>query len=132
MQQLQKDKKMKEDIEQLLKLIRELNLEWLDKEIEEILTTGKLRQKEIFEGQRRSISGIEQVSFSDREQLETIISALKNYFVTLPLVQTHIDRNLFENLKIKNVRFYEDNDFEFTYVSKDTKKLSELLNEVLK
>lgn len=68
---------MKEDIEQLRKLIRELNLEWLDEEIEEILTTGKLQQKEIFEGQRRTNHGIEQVSFSEIEQIETIIIALK-------------------------------------------------------
>lgn len=123
---------MKEDIEQLRKLIRELNLEWLDEEIEEILTTGKLQQKEIFEGQRRTNRGIEQVSFSEIEQIETIISALKNYFVTLPLVESDIESTLFENLKIQKVRFYEDNDFEFRNVSKETKKLSGLLNEVLK
>lgn len=123
---------MKEDIEQLRKLIRELNLEWLDEEIEEILTTGKLQQKEIFEGQRRTNRGIEQVSFSEKEQLETIISALKNYFVNLPLVQTDIENTLFETLKIEKVKFYEDNEFEFKNVSKDTQKLSGLLNEVLK
>jgi hypothetical protein len=123
---------MKEDIEQLRKLIRELNLEWLDEEIEEILTTGKLQQKEIFEGQKRKNRGIEQVSFSEKEQLEIIISAIKNYFVTLPLVQTDIENTLFETLKIDKVRFYEDNEFEFKNVSKDTQKLSGLLNEVLK
>lgn len=123
---------MKEDIEQLRKLIRELNLEWLDEEIEEILTTGKLQQKEIFEGQRRTNHGIEQVSFSEIEQIETIIIALKNYFVTLPLVESDIESTLFENLKIQRVRFYEDNAFEFRNVSKETQKLSGLLNEVLK
>jgi hypothetical protein len=123
---------MKEDIEQLRKLIRELDFEWLDEEIEEILSTGKLQQKEIFEGQRRTNRGIEQVSFSEKEQLETILSALKNYFVTLPLVQTSIENTLYENLKIEEVRFYEDKDFEFNNVSKDTQKLSVLLNEVLK
>jgi hypothetical protein len=123
---------MKEDIEQLRKLIRELNLEWLDEEIEEILITGKLQQKEIFEGQRRTNRGIEHVSFSEIEQIQTIISALKNYFVTLPLVESDIVSTLFENLKIQKVRFYEDNDFEFRNVSKETQKLSGLLNEVLK
>lgn len=123
---------MKEDIEQLRKLIIDLNLEWLDKEIEEILITGKLQQKEIFESQTRKNRGIEQISFSDKEQLETILSAIKNYFVTLPLVKTKIENTFYENLKIENVSFDEDNKFDFINVSKDTQKLSRLLNEVLK
>lgn len=72
------------------------------------------------------------LSFSEIEQIATIIIALKNYFVTLPLVESDIESTLFENLKIQKVRFYEDNTFEFRHVSKETQKLSGLLNEVLK
>lgn len=78
---------------------------WLDEELDEIISAGKLRTKEIFEGKKKSFSGIEQVGYSDREQLEIVITTLKNYFVTLPRIQNETTKTLLECLKISTISF---------------------------
>jgi hypothetical protein len=123
---------MKLEIKQLRTIIKELNLNWLDEEIEEILTTGKLQQKEIFARQIKKNQGIEQLSFSENEQLETILNALRNYFLNLPLVQKDLEKTIKEKLNIYIVHFYEDHQSKFDNVSNDTTKLEKLLNEMRK
>ncbi len=123
---------MKEDIEQLRNLIRELDLQWLDEELEEIILSGKLQQKDIFESNRKTSKGIEQIAYTENEQLDIIISALKNYFITLPIVQSNTEKSLKESLKISKITFYENQQDIFNKIDLNTQKLSGLLNEIKK
>ncbi len=121
---------MKEDIEQLRKLIRELDLAWLDEELDEIISAGRLQPKEIKEGRKKSFSGIEQIAYTEDEQLDIIISALRNYFVVLPKVEADAISTLFENLKISKVAFTEIDMSPFSLVDGNTQKLNSLLNQI--
>ena len=121
---------MKEDIEQLRQLIRDFDLTWLDEELDEIIFAGKQRTKEIFEGKKKSFSGIEQVGYSDREQLEIIKTALKNYFVTLPMIQSETTKAFSECLKISTISFKELDSSDFKKIDSNTKKIDTLLNQI--
>src|SRR6185369_5827982 len=123
---------MKEDIEQLRKLIRELDLQWLDEELEEIIQSGKLQQKDIFDNHQKTSKGIEQISYTDKEQLDIILSALKNYFITLPIVQNNTEKSLKESLKINKITFLENRQDIFDKIDMNTQKLGSLLNEINK
>src|SRR5438105_2266128 len=111
---------MKEDIEQLRKLIIELRLTWLDEELTETISAGKLKPKEINEGNKKAPTGIEQVPFTESEQLNIILKALRNYFITLPTFQIEISKELTQNFKIKNVAFKEIDGSEFKKIDSNT------------
>jgi hypothetical protein len=121
---------LKEDIEQLRQIIRNLDLTWLDEELDEILSAGKLRTKEIKEGNKKLFNGIEQISFTDAEQLELIVTTLRNYFITLPKIQSETLNILKQNLKISKTVFKEIDSYEFKQIASNTERLERLLKEI--
>lgn len=121
---------MKEDIEQLRQLIRDLNLDWLDEEFDEIFTAGKLQEKEFREQNRRTNKGIERIPFSDGEQLEIIINSIEKYFILLPNVQEDADKIFKSKLNISKTSFLKSDDIEFKKIDRESQKLGSLLKEI--
>jgi len=121
---------MEEDIIQLRKLIQDLKLYWLDEELDEIISAGKQQSKQIKEGKNKTYSGIEQIEFTDKEQLELIITALKNYFVILPKIQNDTAKVIFDILKLSKITFGEREISEQTNLDNDTQNLDRLLNQI--
>lgn len=123
---------MQEDIEQLRELIRGLKLDWLDEEIEEIFTAGKLQEKEFQEGKKRKDKGIERIPFSEEEQLKIIIKSLQNYFILLPQIQSEADKELVETLKIEQTTFIETENKNIEKIKTENENLASLLNDIIK
>ena len=121
---------MKEEIKQLRQLIKELKLTWLDEELDEIISTGKLIEKEKIKGEKKSVQGIQQVPYNDAEELEIIITTLRNYFVTLPKIQSEITFDLSPNLQTSKMSFMEYDGSEFKKIDTNTEKLGKLLSQI--
>jgi hypothetical protein len=123
-----------EDTQQLRAIIRELGFNWLDEELENTFSTGKLQSKKL-ESKRDTRNAFEQVPYDNDEQFSIIIKSINNYFIELPAIQHASEIKLKENLQVREVNFYlEDsantNEIPIRYENSEAEQIISLLRQI--
>ena len=76
---------MNDDVTELLQTLRQQNLAWMADEIATTITNGKIITKDYRESGTRGkkLKGTTSVPFTEKEELEVTLAAIKSYMVDL-------------------------------------------------
>lgn len=115
---------MRKSIKQLRLLITQLGLLWLIEELDDLISAGNI----ILNSTSKKF---ELTPFTQEEELQIIISALKKYFVELPEIYNETLSSMKESLNIDNVAFKDAEESTFGLRNKnDNQNLANLLNKI--
>lgn len=115
---------MRESITELRTLITQLGLLWLIEELDDLISAGNIIPN--------STNGrFEVYPFTDEEELQIIISALRKYFLELPMIYAETLLSMKASLNIDDVIFNDTEESIFSLRNENNNQtLANLLNQI--